>query len=232
MPDELHEAMDWTEERLSAGEPVALAPLVEKAVRRWSRPDDASLEPASLALTRLARLVESAARLRVPEARREAEEPEEEAAGPFVAGDELLDRLAALEEFKDVVRTLKEYQVQARRKFTRGTAGAPPRVQPEAPLTPDSLVEAFEAVWRRAKSRSRRVDREPVTVQERMRQILEALAGEAVPFDRLFPENVGRFEVIVTFLALLELVREGRVEARQARPLAPIFVSRRGAAPA
>ena len=71
------------------------------------------------------------------------------------------------------------------------------------------------------------VQREPLSVRERMSSVLAALEpGEFVDFMRLFAPQEGRMGVTVTFVAILELLREGLVEIVQTEALAPLHVRR------
>ena len=71
------------------------------------------------------------------------------------------------------------------------------------------------------------VAREALSVRQRMSEVLLALAdGGLVPFVRLFRAEEGRMGVTVTFVALLELLREGLIEVVQAEPYAPLHLRR------
>ncbi|MBE3589693.1 MAG: segregation/condensation protein A [Firmicutes bacterium] len=224
--EDLLEALRWTEERLAAGEAVPLGPLAERLRRRWARVEARELEPASQALLQMARLLEKRARLFFPpEPAPEEAAPEEEAGGgPFLPGEELLERLAALEAFQDVAKALDAYQRQARRRFPRGAAGRPRAETAAGTASPDALLAAFRAVWERARERTRQVERETLTVRDRMWEIARRAKDGPVAFDALFDADAGRRDVIVTFLALLELIRLGEVVARQEGPRAPIVI--------
>ena len=67
---------------------------------------------------------------------------------------------------------------------------------------------------------------EPLSVRERMSKILDQIAGVSgyLNFPELFELEEGRKGVIVTFLALLELMREGLVDVSQNEPYSPIHV--------
>ena len=68
-----------------------------------------------------------------------------------------------------------------------------------------------------------------MSVRERMSQVLERLdAPRFTPFSALFRPEEGRQGVVVTFLAVLELLREALLELVQTEPFAPIHVRRRG----
>ena len=70
---------------------------------------------------------------------------------------------------------------------------------------------------------------EPLSVRERMSTILERITGASsfLEFGELFELQEGRKGVVVTFLALLELLREGLVYISQSEPYSPIYVSAR-----
>lgn len=93
-----------------------------------------------------------------------------------------------------------------------------PQVQPE------DLLAAWEEILKRARtSRHYRVARQELSVREHMSRILKTLqAGAFSPLSALFPPGGGRAECVVTFLAMLELVKARLVEVVQDAPFAPI----------
>lgn len=95
---------------------------------------------------------------------------------------------------------------------------------PEVSL--DDLRQAWLGVVARAKmQRHHRVSREELSVREHMSLILRRLQGQGfVEFAFLFDTEKGLPEVVVTFLAMLELSRESLVEISQAEAFAPIYV--------
>ena len=77
---------------------------------------------------------------------------------------------------------------------------------------------------------SHKVELEPLSTRERMSSILDQVqqAGDQfVPFVALFTIEEGRSGVIVTFLALMELIKEFLVEIVQAEPFSPIHIKSR-----
>jgi len=69
------------------------------------------------------------------------------------------------------------------------------------------------------------VQRERLSVRQRMSEVLDALRSQAfVEFTQLFSPAEGRMGVAVTFTALLELLREGLIEIVQSDAYAPIHV--------
>ena len=70
-----------------------------------------------------------------------------------------------------------------------------------------------------------RISREPLSVRQRMSEVLNAMRSQSfVEFVTLFRPEEGRMGVTVTFIAILELLREGLVEIVQSEPYAPIHV--------
>jgi segregation and condensation protein A len=69
------------------------------------------------------------------------------------------------------------------------------------------------------------IQRERLSVRARMGDILSSLEQSSfVEFVRLFRPTEGRMGVTVTFMAILELVREGLIDIVQAEPFAPLHV--------
>ena len=102
------------------------------------------------------------------------------------------------------------------------------RVDP--PVDMRDLLLALAEVLRRAEMfSSHSVVLEPLSVRERMSNVLALISAESdfVPFGRLLTRAEGRMGVIVTFLALMELVRSGLVSLVQNEPFAPIYLRAR-----
>jgi segregation and condensation protein A len=75
------------------------------------------------------------------------------------------------------------------------------------------------------------VQLEPLSVRERMSDVLAAVseARDFVAFANLFRIEEGRMGVVVTFLAIMELLREQLLELVQTAPFAPLYVRPAGA---
>jgi segregation and condensation protein A len=98
------------------------------------------------------------------------------------------------------------------------------RVEPNVTLF--ELMDAFKRVMQRAEHyRHHHVLRERLSVRERMSQILSRVDSEQfVAFDDLFDVNEGKMGLVVTFLAVLELLKEALLVVVQAEPFASIHV--------
>ena len=88
------------------------------------------------------------------------------------------------------------------------------------------MLLALQDVLKRAEQLSHhQIIKEPLSVRERMSTILENLKGqERLVFTRLFIRTEGRHGVVVSFLAILELSKEGLIEIIQPEPFAELYV--------
>ncbi|MCG7906242.1 MAG: segregation/condensation protein A, partial [Candidatus Thiodiazotropha taylori] len=72
---------------------------------------------------------------------------------------------------------------------------------------------------------SHRVEKEPLSVREKMSHVLQSIDGQQfVSFTELFDITEGRLGVVVTFLAVLELIKGSLIELVQAEAFAPMHV--------
>jgi segregation and condensation protein A len=87
------------------------------------------------------------------------------------------------------------------------------------------LVAFKDVLARSAMFAHHQVQRERLSVRQRMSEVLAQLKESSfVEFARLFRPEEGRMGVTVTFIAILELTREGMIEIVQAEAYAPIHV--------
>ncbi len=100
------------------------------------------------------------------------------------------------------------------------------RPLPEVKLS--ELLTAFKELLAKASiTASHQVQRESLSVRERMTQILSCLNSESFSsFHILFNLNEGRLGLVVTFIAVLELLKQASIEIVQAEPFAPIYLRR------
>ena len=156
----------------------------------------------------------------------------------------LLPRPAGEEEEADpraeLVRRLREYEryrtaAESLDRLPRGGRGVPlvvienaqppvKRIEPNVSLF--ELMDAFKEVLVRAELyRHHHVQLEPLSVRERMTRILARINSEAfVSFEDMFDLNEGRRGLVVTFIAILELLKESLVVVVQQEPFAPIHL--------
>ncbi|MDR5683498.1 MAG: segregation/condensation protein A [Armatimonadota bacterium] len=186
--------------------------------------DGIDLDEATEFLRHAAQLVEMKSKLLLPPKPESEPVPQPEEEGDLAASLE-----AQMEEyrtFKEAAAALAELEAVQRAIFTRPAADVRPGDLPLVGVTVFDLFAAFRRVLERSRDVVTEIPAEGVTVAECMRRILRALASAAdgLAFDGLFGQGTPRIVVIVTFLALLELIRRRRVGVRQDGPLAPILL--------
>ncbi len=145
---------------------------------------------------------------------------------------ELIRRLQEYEQIKTAAEEVSALPRLERDIFT-AHAEKPELVrqhsEPEVDMK--EVLVALAGVLRRADMFERHaVQLEVLSVSDRMKEILSRVndATDFVPFAHLFVAEEGRMGVVVTFLALMELIRESLVDFVQNEPFAPIYVRAAG----
>ena len=181
------------------------------------------LELAAEYLVMAAMLAEIKSRMLLPR----AEQPEEEEGDPRA---ELIRRLQEYERFKAAAEGIDELSRVGRDIIVPQLDAPQAKVRK---LLPDVCIEEVlmsmaEVLRRSDLFESHQVSREALSTRERMSEVLERLRGAGfVPFVELFTAEEGKLGVVVTFMAILELVKESLVELVQNEPFAPIHVRAR-----
>jgi segregation and condensation protein A len=145
--------------------------------------------------------------------------------------EELVRRLLEYKKFKEAARQL-DAQERLWRDIYGRLATTPEVLEPDETLLDNvglfDLVDALQGVLARNPGKKLlEIIPDNLTVRDRMNAILEALEGqESVGFESLFEASCHRMMIIVTFLALLELIRLRTVRVFQGENFGPILVSR------
>ena len=145
--------------------------------------------------------------------------------------DELVRRLLEYKTYKEAATRLDEQEKVWREIFNREQAPAVPVETDETLLENVSLFDLVDALQgildRNPGKKLIEIMPDNLTVRERMNVILELLEGkDSVSFVDLFEQASHRLVVIVTFLAMLELIRLRVARVFQAEAFGPILVSR------
>jgi len=184
--------------------------------------DQLQLELAAEYLVMASMLAEIKSRMLLPRPVGEDDEEDPRA--------ELIRRLQEYEQFKKAAEDLDELPREERDIFP--TAIELPDIKHEIPevyVSINELLMAFRDVVNRAEQfASHHVERETLSVRERMSIVLGNLkADDYTEFEAFFNVEEGRMGVVVSFLAILELVKERMIELVQNAPYAPIYVKAR-----
>jgi segregation and condensation protein A len=178
------------------------------------------LELAAEYLVMAAMLAEIKSRMLLPRPKNE----EGEEADPRA---ELIRRLQEYERFKKAAEDLDALPRVERDTFVVELEPPPrggPRPQPAVSMK--ELLLALKDVLVRAEMFSNHhVQMEPLSVRERMSSVLSAVSADKFTgFTTLFNPEEGKLGVVVTFLAVLELIKELLIEIVQTEPYGPIYV--------
>ncbi|MCG3203709.1 MAG: Segregation and condensation protein A [Elusimicrobia bacterium] len=139
---------------------------------------------------------------------------------------ELVQKLLEYQKFKEAARFLARGFEEQRDVFYRGAPIFGPDDQVlDLPMT--KLLEAFKDVLETAETGVREILVEEIPVEVRIREILDILETKPfVAFSELFPAGSTRKALVVTFLAMLELIRLKQVRVAQSTNFGEIHISR------
>lgn len=199
---------------------IPIAEITRQYVEYIELMSDLQLDLAGEYLLMAAMLAEIKSRMLLP--RVEAEEEDE--ADPRA---ELVRRLLEYERYK---KAADEIVVLPRMERDNFQASAEPMKLQVVEKLPDlqlkELLVAFKDVLARAEMLAHHhIQAEALSVRQRMSEVLERIrTNEFTEFKDLFDMTEGRMGVTVTFLSLLELIKEGLIELTQGDSYAPIHV--------
>lgn len=202
---------------------INVADITHQYVQYVEMMEAMQFELAAEYLVMAAMLAEIKSRMLLPRSQEEEEEEDDPRA-------QLIRRLQEYERFKVAAEDLDAVP-RLGRDVHQATAQAPDRnlTRPEPDVEMKELLLALAEVLRRADMfESHHVEREKLSTRERMAQVLDRLSGKHfVPFVSLFTVDEGRLGVVVTFLAVMELIKEQLVEIVQSESFGPIHVKAR-----
>lgn len=157
--------------------------------------------------------------------------PPSRAAGEEDAGRSLVDQLKLYKRFKEIGGWMNERQRENLRTFLR--VAPPPRVEPKldlSNLTLERLVAAAAEAFARERNKQPLgviIAAPRVTIREKIDLISRVMKEvERSTFRALLDPGASRLEVVVTFLAMLELVKRYRIDAHQEGLFSDIEINR------
>ena len=198
---------------------IAMAPLTRQYLEYVEAARAKNLELAADYLVMAAMLIEIKSRMLLPR-------PPSTAGGEEDPRAELMRRLLEYEQMKKAARKLDELP-QAGRDLIAVSVWIERTVTERLPdVNPQDLAQAWRSLLHRARLIAHHhVTREQLSVREYMTLILRQLNEAGLrEFTELFDTSRGAPILVVTFIALLELVRESLVEITQSECFAPIYV--------
>lgn len=137
---------------------------------------------------------------------------------------ELVNRLLEYQTFKEVASDLRKREEEWMNVFHKEPASDDTELC-LFDLNLFDLLGAFKKILDTASPELISITKETLTVKDKMSVIMEMLEGqEAIRFEEMFKEGVTKIQLIVTFVALLELIRLGLTKAYQEREFGDIWV--------
>jgi segregation and condensation protein A len=192
---------------------LSLAAVTEQYLGYLHQLEETQADEISAFLVIAAKLIQIKSEALLP--RPPVREPGEEDLGAL-----LVEQLKLYKRFKKIANLLGEREAQNLRTYLR--LAPPPKIEGKLDLSNITIVDLIEAA---KEVYSKEVEKQAlgtvisapkVTIREKIELISKRLgAAEHAHFRELLGENPTRIEIVVTFLALLELVKRYRVSARQ-----------------
>ncbi len=182
------------------------------------------LELAADYLEMAALLAEIKSRMLLPQSKEESEQDLDPRA-------ELVRRLQEYERIKTAAENLDQLPRMERDwALANVDTSTLTVIRPHPSVELKEILLSFKEVLRRADLQTMHmIQREVLTVRETMTRILSQLQGEAfLDFISFFDLSEGRLGIVVTFLAILELVRETMIELVQSEPFGSIYIRAAG----
>ena len=199
---------------------IPIAEITTQYVQYIEMMSELQLELAGEYLLMAAMLAEIKSRMLLP--RPPTEEAEED--DPRA---ELVRRLQEYERFKKAAQDISDLPRLERDTYIVEAEAPERKIVRELPdVTLKELLLAFHDVLKRAEMFSNlHLLREPLSVRQRMSEILTRIdASGFTGFADLFDPEEGRMGVAVTFIAILELLRESTIEVVQSEAFAPLHI--------
>jgi segregation and condensation protein A len=155
--------------------------------------------------------------------------------------EELVRQLLEYQKFKQAAGAFKNFETEQIHLFKRGIADAIERGPEDAEsvdfgtISLFDILSAFKRVMERAQTDDayrQTVLADTVKIDDRIERVLSVLTDHAeVRFEELFSDDVRKLVLVVTFMAILELVKMREITFRQEERFGPIFVVRRPQTP-
>ena len=195
---------------------IFVSEVTDQYIQSVQNAPDLDMDDASAFINMAATLLEIKSRSLLPKPKLEEGEEDPEQA--------LIRQLEEYQRFKEIAQNMQGFEKAAALMFEKlpEEYPLPPPTLELKNLTMEGLLAAFARVMARVKEddeepiqTARRIVRDEFTVPRCSAHILRRLKKGPVKFDELFSPQPSRDEVVTLFLALLELLRLGRVSAEQ-----------------
>lgn len=216
---------------------IPIAQLTDQYLEYLDSVQDRNMDTMSEFLVMAATLLEIKSKMLLPVPKNEQEETQKD------PREELVAKLIEYKKFKDITDNLKQKREHAALLLFKQEENGLKRLKKEKHvqeldeflegITLNDIYKAFEEVMRRkevkidkVRSQFQSVERDLYTIEERMDYIKDLLIlNPKVTFDSIFREDTRKIEIVVTFLALLELIKCKEVTIKQEKTFDEIIIT-------
>jgi len=203
---------------------IPISFVAQKYVEYITLMEELNIDVASEYLVMAATLIHIKSKMLLPVPPADQDDDDELGLDPRA---ELVRRLLEYQKYKQAAEQLGGGDVLGRDVFVRGLPA--PAVEGPAPLAGLSLfklLDAFQSVLSRANTKiDHQIDLERFSITDRINQLVDLLQlHKRLSFEQLFEGATSRGDLIVTFLALLEMTRLRMTRLEQEGPLMPILI--------
>ena len=206
---------------------IPIARITDQFIRHIEVMQTISLEEAGEFIAMAATLMVIKMKMLMPNHLADEDEDEEDPRA------ELVRKLLEYKRFKEAAEALQKQELtrqQYHLRQTRFPFSDDLDLEPKLRIEMFDLLSALAGIFDRVQAKPiHEVEREPFTVDEKMSLIEEKVgSGGTVTFEELFSEDNIKMEVIVTFIAILEMVKRGRLQFMQTEVMGPIWIQHPG----
>lgn len=201
---------------------IPIAPITEQYLDALNLMESLDLAIAGEFLVMAATLIHIKSKMLLPTSSLEEEEEEEDD-----PRSDLVSRLLEYQQYKEAAEQFQDREALWRDIYGRGPVSAPELSPEEIPIADLGLYDLLDALndllEQRPNSTVMEITTEMLTVKEKMQLILDQIDPvETILFEELFTEIYSRHAIVVTFLALLEVIRLGLIRVLQGEVCGPL----------
>lgn len=207
---------------------IPIAKVTEQYLAYLALMESLDLDVAGEWLVMAATLLEIKSRMLLPEDPKQDDSEEDDKLDPRL---ELVERLIEYEKFKGAAELFRVREEDRSKIFARGAVEFEFDLKPTFSLENITAVDLLSALQRvladvGEEEQVTSIQKRKMSVRMRIREIWHKIsqASGQLAFEDLFDDVKSRGEVVITFLALLELLKMQRVKVRQKTAFAPIEI--------
>jgi len=144
----------------------------------------------------------------------------------ILSEEQLVQRLLEYQKFQKAAQTIQKLPQKNVDVFTRPNVPPPEKQTVWKELDLTELTVVFQTILKKSRKRQKVIIREPTSIPEKIMELAKILkVGKLVEFEKLFENQPNRSQIIVTFIALLEIARLKKVRLYQNEVFGTIYVN-------